>query len=896
MFLSLLVALILLVSAPLGVVDAAIQTVYITPMSHLDIGFTATQQQVAELQKPILDEVIFFGQRLDDFCWTIEQFWQLEQWLEATDHPELVDDLLALVHNGQIEVGGSYGSMHSGFMAGEFATRMLCPSLRFAEEHGVSIDTVVQNDVPGYSRDLPSVLAGAGIKYFVTGINTSLGVGGFDLPIDHNPFYWRGPDGKQVLTWVSRDSYMEGYSLNTVKLRNILERLEQDGYPHEAVLLLCAADNCDSTIAIGTLLNVVRQWNEHRLDHEPIIVLSTPTAFFQHMEKQGQGKFPVYEGEWGGLWERNKASAPASTARARWVHENLPVIEALSTVLDGETQDRDKLYDLILLYSEHTAAAGAGWPGNLTKDQTDESNATVVGWMQAAEQRTRQMLEDTLADTSGSFVKVFNPSLFDRNGIVEAAVPGDLWQGNEAGGMVLVDLITGCPVDCVMLMEPEDEVTVNPWNWTIGAQQHGAKVRFWAFDVPSFGWRTYQWRPVDPEDQSATVITATQKRVVEPEEIVVLQNNSYRLVYDMGIEHLVSLVDKDADHELVDPNAAYPPFSVLRSTHEDALSGRITEVLRPALEAAVVLQSPVDSVLRLSYGVGETIEQMELVLPRHGRYVEWQMTLNQDNMEYTPYSEHSSLYYAAFPLEIGGRDLESLQILVEGPETLVGNDDYLPGANRRSAVVRRTLGVSAEDYGVLISPRQAFAATLETPDYAGVDLPTESIVLFEMIRHFDEAGTKDLGPIKITQEPGKQRIEYQFRISSRQHGFSEEEVLQFGQDYLTPMIAVPSTSPGTVTGSFFAADGPVELVSLTRAKTLPGFGDNHDGHIIRLKNPTRRTLEVCFRVPWSQGTVQMTNRVGHSLESAREFKEGQISINFAPEETITLLIAAADTD
>ena len=47
--------------------------------------------------------------------------------------------------------------------------------------------------------------------------------------------------------------------------------------------------------------------------------------------------FPVYSGEWA-LWERNKASAPGSTARFRWVQEQLPAVEALAALLGKDTQ------------------------------------------------------------------------------------------------------------------------------------------------------------------------------------------------------------------------------------------------------------------------------------------------------------------------------------------------------------------------------------------------------------------------------------------------------------------------------------------------------------------------------------------------------------------------------
>ena len=279
-----------------------------------------------------------------------------------------------------MELGGSYGSMHTGVMTSLSLARMLYPSRAFGEEWNVPVTTVIQNDVPGYTQDLPSILASAGIRYFLTGINTSLGFGGFDLPIGGNPFYWEGPDGQRILTWVSRDSYVEAYSLTLPKLRSMIENLEEQGYPYDAVLFISAMDNRDASAALGTLLDVVRVWNGERGESDPEVYMATPSTFFQYMEERYGEVFPVYSGEWGGLWERNKASAPGSTARFRWVQEHHPRW-ALAALLGKDTQKPVrswKGFKTSYFFAEHTGAAGAGWPG--TSPRHRQISATPLLW------------------------------------------------------------------------------------------------------------------------------------------------------------------------------------------------------------------------------------------------------------------------------------------------------------------------------------------------------------------------------------------------------------------------------------------------------------------------------------------------------------------------------------
>jgi alpha-mannosidase len=48
-------------------------------------------------------------------------------------------------------------------------------ALDFARESGFEIATCLMNDVPGFSADLPDVLAEKGVMYFMSGINDAYG-------------------------------------------------------------------------------------------------------------------------------------------------------------------------------------------------------------------------------------------------------------------------------------------------------------------------------------------------------------------------------------------------------------------------------------------------------------------------------------------------------------------------------------------------------------------------------------------------------------------------------------------------------------------------------------------------------------------------------------------------
>jgi len=87
----------------------AIQTIYVMPSSHWDLGFIAPPEEVLPKLKPHIDEVIANAKRDPDFRWTIESVWQIREWLARTTDgnnkdPQQIKDFVDLVNKGQIQV------------------------------------------------------------------------------------------------------------------------------------------------------------------------------------------------------------------------------------------------------------------------------------------------------------------------------------------------------------------------------------------------------------------------------------------------------------------------------------------------------------------------------------------------------------------------------------------------------------------------------------------------------------------------------------------------------------------------------------------------------------------------------------------------------------------------
>jgi hypothetical protein len=358
---------------------SGIKWIYVLPMSHLDIGFTAPPSDVAAKMAAATEQALDEAAVNPDYVWNYEEFWQLEQWLTKKPSAERQRQLVELVRSGRFGVGATYHTPHSSLMS-EWMLMKLCePANTWARQAGLKLDWAVLNDMPGHPPDLPRVLARSGVKYLVMGINTGLSVP-LDSRFCNHPFWWEAPTGERVLTWISGDAYLESFTHSgfdpgaarmfakdkfqgddmAIMHKGISEtvaRFLKTGYPHDAILRLHAFDNWGSAVSLN-LPRFARQWNES--GDGPRIRVATPRMFFEHILATAKEPLPVYRGGFGGEWDRIKHSVPTAVRRMR----------SAETILRKEQVpcDDPRMQSLLTLY-EHSFPNGTGWPDLLTESQ-----------------------------------------------------------------------------------------------------------------------------------------------------------------------------------------------------------------------------------------------------------------------------------------------------------------------------------------------------------------------------------------------------------------------------------------------------------------------------------------------------------------------------------------------
>ncbi|MDI6827858.1 MAG: hypothetical protein QME62_05165, partial [Armatimonadota bacterium] len=646
-----------------------IKTIYIIQLSHLDIGFTDTQAAVARISAETIDEAITLCEKDPDYKWTIESLWQLEQWMKGKT-PEQIAHLMSLVKRGRIGLTACYAGMWSSIMGAEEICRSMYFAERLRRDYGAVIETAIQNDIPGATWAYPQVLRKSGIKYFLMGVNNFIGAGA-EIPVKDRPFYWEGPDGSRLLTWICSDfiGKESGYLLGLWEygwgkggraeetVPKLLEHLEEVGYPYDAILIIAGTgDNGRTNLA---MTEGAREWNSK---HEtPKMVIAQPDDFFAHMEAKYADRFPVFKGDWSGLWDQNAQGTPYGTSLARQVHDMLPSAETVASFADAlglrkyPSQEIESAWENVITYDEHSG--GGGWPGTLTADQTREGNITALGYAQTASKLTSAVLRDSLrvlsseVKTNRKCVFVWNPAPYSRTSIVQV--------GN---------------------------------NFIL------------AKDVPGLGYKCYE----PSADYNYPVSIGPNY----------LENEHLRI--EVGENGLVtSLKDKHTGLELVDRKSKYGFGELIQASK--GYTGPV-KFSKPIIK--VRQTSPLAASLVIT-DAKSPLSKTEITLCSGEPIVRFKHKFNLQRTPYVSYDDGSIKYDIAYPL-----DIPQGKLIFDTPAGMLNPEvDYMPKANR-ILNVQHGGDITGTEVAVAFFSRQAFNWEFEGINWLwGTPIPPQTTEL-----------------------------------------------------------------------------------------------------------------------------------------------------------------------
>ncbi len=364
--------------------------------SHTDIGYTERQEKLKRYHADFIAQAM---EILDDihagklpgregFKWQIENQWQVENFYQrATDDRKRKFE--GYVRSGEIGLSGNYLNMTELVDFDVLKSRTM-KAKAYGDKIGVAIKSGMSADINGYAWGYPDALTGAGIENLYCALHPHHGM--FPLYKKQMPFYWKGPRGGTVLTWVGEhyhfgnelflaphadNAYMlfddvradmaagkilttdaaatHGEELDAAKKRltRYLENLEREGYPFDFVPALVSGtitDNAPPSAGIAKRLREVNELFGGRVEAE----MATLDDFFRAV-RASDVEIPTCEGDFTDWWADGVGSTPGAVKLCREAQRKLDLSRKLDP--DGTLGDpalAERAAENIMLYAEHT--------------------------------------------------------------------------------------------------------------------------------------------------------------------------------------------------------------------------------------------------------------------------------------------------------------------------------------------------------------------------------------------------------------------------------------------------------------------------------------------------------------------------------------------------------------
>lgn len=829
-----------------------IKTIYITPLSHYDFGFVEPPDAVRERAARHIDEVIRVAEANPNFKWTIESVWQVNEWLKRQKKPtsvlpkdkEKIARLMNLIKFGRIALSMAWGSMHTDFMGAEELNRLTYDYATLRRTYGVQSEFATMDDVPGHPTSIPSVLAGSGGKYLVTGANLFIGVS-TSLAPGKVPFYWQSPDGSKVLTWISQgkrggyvealtDFYLDPYSLDPytdktpfdmfnpelagkrtplqiqeIGVTELLNRYNKAGYKYDAVMAMYAHDFIEPTDVIN-LERAVREWNaKHK---EVQLKIATPPEFLKYIETKYSGQIPTFKGEWSGLWSEAKTQSPNISALARYAHDHAPAAESLWSAISMTRKipfpvgNYISIYDLMMTYDEHSGAGNNGWIQLNSRQPLEEQNRQYVEYMSKAKTETDFLLNQGLNVLA-------QPSRYD------ATVPQ---KSANSWNALVYNGLSWTRNDVVKIKSPQENLRIaeikdlaSNQKVTFDINENGEAV-FVANNVPSFGYKTYEIT-TEAGANISTLKTDENKRQAKN------ANFEIKLRADGNIE---SIKDLKANREIVNDKGELPFNELLRVEGQDA--SKVAYQFAPQISVKRGAQMTQIVVKRARSIFPETVVTIYDNLDR----VELHNELDASKMPFAGGNNNwNDSYYFAFPFNVSKDNLKVKRGGQKWFDTLP--EDYLPDARRDAVTTQHLFGFTDGNNSAMLAHRQAFhwvypgyVATKIRAKDAPKDFPAmftgkfplpEATIYSRAVRRSNQADTHDLGVINMpTVEPGLPgAYVYDYAIAG-DGKFDEVKAWQMGENFNLPLLSeYINALPSSLSYGFFSINQPnVQIVAV----------------------------------------------------------------------------------
>ena len=537
-----------------------VHTLYFIHHSHTDIGYTHDQPVVFDLHGRFLDEALRLADQYADassdgaFRWTVETTYVLYRWLEQASAKE-IERFKTLERAGRIEVTGMFANLTPLLDTDQLVESFqLLRPLR--DDFGFTIRHAMNCDVNGENWPLVDLLLDLGIEGFTMAINTHFGGAPLQRP---NVFWWEGPSGRKILSyngWPYDTGWRFGIGHDAAQFEEtwwprVERRLAEINYPLPVLMVQSFHPFGDNGSAYEPFSRFIDTWNAQ--GKSPRIVMATPKDWWAAV-KEHSHLLPTYRGDWTDYWNfgcissaREQALNRASRARLRAAdtlaaavlgHSHAPAESALTRSF---ARYRELAWHSLHLWDEHTWGADCSIRAPGAEDTAAQWHHK-ASYAYTARSLSLLLQRDALAElsqhvrrTRSDDLLVFNPLPWPR--LVGGIVPQE------------VALPRGDPADLTAGRHFQDRLTYDHSRLASSVEAATSQKQLWLkpIEVPGFGY---------------TVIHRAElvewEQIADFREDAVVENDSFRLTFDLQRGGILSWHDKRLNREWVDQSADYP--------------------------------------------------------------------------------------------------------------------------------------------------------------------------------------------------------------------------------------------------------------------------------------------------------------------------------------------------
>jgi alpha-mannosidase len=776
-------------------------TVYIYPHSHVDIGYTNTQDNVEFIHKRNLDVAMDLAEKTRSypadaqFRWNPEVVWPVERYL-ASEPEDKCQKLIEAIKRGDISVDAGYVNTNTSACSDEELLQLFSFGDEIEELTGKPIQTMVQTDIPGMSWGVVTAANRMGVKYVLSLFNGSDRTG-LTYQFSFKPFWWEGPDGKSRVLFLQPGSYTPGANakgwmfwpklagqtdrsklIPIVKTDNpranfidsylaeMLPKLEDDkDYPFDIFpMTWCMADNTPIDV---DLPDAVKSWNEEYA--YPHLKICTATEMVKAFEDGWGDQLPVLKGDFTEYWTDGLGSAAAKTGESREVKEKLVQSEVLWSMLrPGEEEPQDIVREAwrnMILSTEHT------WAFMDPNRQPIQNDILGVkfGYFDKAKELTDKLMNMSVSEiesTESDWITVFNTDSWTKTSLVK--IPSDIADGYnkvfDANGKELASqkLTTG-------------------------------ELAFIAEDVPALGSRSYHL-----EKGTSTAVTKPSSYL--------LDNGLVKVKIDPLTGDVCSIIYNG--EEFVDQSglANADSYRYLHGNDSPGRASRPSNVRISAGESGPL----VNSIIIESDAEGCNGLRREVRIIKGSPAVEFDNVVDKKDITSKEgvhfgfsFNVPSSVIRANVPW--GAMEIEK---------------DQLQAANRNWIAVERWLDVSNENKGVTWCTLNACAfevgdltaniigSAIKSPEWITKVKPSSTIYSWALNNHWH------------TNFPLSQsgKITFKYRLLPHDNAFREVDATHFAFEQYRPMVVV-RTEKDFALKNQLAIDGGKNVI-LSNYKTI----------------------------------------------------------------------------